>query len=102
MRKTRQALDVIAEFMENPSERHWGYELAKRTGLRSGVLYPILRRMLDEGWLDDGWEDPAEIEASRPPRRYYLLTAAGQAEFGAMLRAERHDVRAETLAEGFA
>lgn len=102
MRKTRQTLNVVAEFMEEPAERHWGYELGKRTGLRSGVLYPILRRMLDEGWLQDGWEDPAEIKEKRPPRRYYELTAAGQAEFAAMLRAAPHDPRAETLVEGFA
>lgn len=29
------------------------------------VLYPILARMLDEGWLTDGWEDRTRDEFTR-------------------------------------
>ena len=79
--------------MEQPSELHWGYGLSKTTGVRSGVLYPILERMLDEGWVDDGWEDRSEISARRPPRRYYVLTGDGQAELAALLAEAQKDRR---------
>jgi DNA-binding PadR family transcriptional regulator len=44
----------------------------------SGVLYPMLTRMLDEGWVEDGWEDRTTIREKRPPRRYYVLTDKGR------------------------
>lgn len=39
-------------------------------------MYPFLRELLDEGYLEDGWEDPAKTHGS-PPRRFYRLTDAG-------------------------
>lgn len=79
--------------LDNPTGRHWGYELSKQSGVRSGVLYPMLTRMLDEQWLVDGWEDPATIRAKRPPRRYYELTDEGRLKLGAILQEARSDVR---------
>jgi PadR family transcriptional regulator, regulatory protein PadR len=80
--------------MSDASRRHWGYELSKLSGIRSGVMYPILQRMLDEGWLSDGWEDQAPVgRAKRPPRRYYELTDAGKAALGAVLAQARRDAR---------
>ena len=40
--------------MADVGGRHWGYELSKQSGVRSGVMYPTLQRMLEEGWLSDG------------------------------------------------
>ena len=56
MRKTHSLVQVAMGLMAEPDTRHWGYDLSKRSGVRSGVLYPTLQRMLDEGWLQDGWE----------------------------------------------
>jgi PadR family transcriptional regulator, regulatory protein PadR len=85
--------------MSGPSRRHWGYDLLKLSGLRSGVLYPILRRMLEEGWLKDGWEDPAEI-TGRPPRRYYELTEAGVVALGALAAPSPRPTQPATLRSG--
>lgn len=74
--------------MERPQDQHWGYELSKRADIRSGVLYPLLRRMLEERWLEDGWEDRETVKG-RPPRRYYELTDKGREALGAMLDAAR-------------
>jgi PadR family transcriptional regulator PadR len=63
--------------LADPDARHYGYELWKATGVRSGTLYPILHRMLNAGWLADGWE---EQRGKRPPRRYYTVTELGRAE----------------------
>src|SRR4051794_37558773 len=99
MRRTHSLIQVAMVLMEDPAGRHWGYDLAKRSGVRSGVLYPILSRMLDEGWLDDGWEDPAEIERKRPPRRYYELTGNGKAALERLLDEARADARFGALVE---
>lgn len=78
MRKTHSLLDVATVMVANPGQ-HWGYELSRASGVPSGVLYPILRRMLNEGWLESWLEDgrvgPAQ---KRPRRRYYQLTDAGK------------------------
>lgn len=88
--------------LDDPIGRHWGYELSKRSGVRSGVLYPMLTRMLDQGWLTDGWEDPNTITEKRPPRRYYELTEAGRLELGAIVQQARLDARFGALFARFA
>ena len=80
--------------MDDASGRYWGYELSKRSGVRSPVMYGILQRMLDEGWLTDGWEDQEQVgRAKRPPRRYYEMTDAGKTALGAVLARARSDAR---------
>jgi PadR family transcriptional regulator len=94
MRRTYALVQVAIALMADASGRHWGYDLSKRSGVRSGVMYPTLQRMLDEGWLADGWEDQAQTgKAKRPPRRYYELTDAGKAALGAVIAEARHDAR---------
>jgi PadR family transcriptional regulator PadR len=101
MRKTHALVQVAIELMADPAGRHWGYELGKRSGVRSGVLYPILTRLYQQGWLTDGWEDPATI-GGRPPRRYYELTDEGKVELGGLLQEARSDTRFAGLAFGWA
>lgn len=73
--------------------RVWGYALTKRSGVRSGVLYPQLDRMLQEGWVEDHWESPEDISGKRPARRYYTLTDEGRAELGGVVRQAARDPR---------
>ena len=59
--------------------RH-GFDVIDATGLASGTVYPILRRLERETLVSASWEDAAIAHAEqRPPRRYYELTAAGKA-----------------------
>lgn len=97
MRKTHALIQVAFALMENPTGQHWGYELSRRARVRSGALYPILHRMLEEGWVEDGWEDAAQIRDKRPPRRYYELTDEGRIELGGLLQESRRDVRFSAL-----
>lgn len=83
MRKTQALEQVALVLMQHPTAKHWGYELTRQSGIRSGVLYPMLTRLVREGWLTDGWEDPATIQG-RPPRRYYELTDKGRQKLGAL------------------
>jgi PadR family transcriptional regulator, regulatory protein PadR len=90
---------VADVLMEEPHAQHWGDDISRRGGIRSGVLYPILQRLLDYGWLEDGWEDRAEISDKRPPRRYYELTPEGEAALARVLRDAPADGRFRRLAE---
>jgi DNA-binding PadR family transcriptional regulator len=59
--------------------RH-GFDVIDATGLPSGTVYPILRRLERESLVSAAWEEAAIAhEEQRPPRRYYELTAAGRA-----------------------
>ena len=94
MRRTYALVQVALALMADADGRHWGYELSKQSGVRSGVMYPLLQRLLDQGWLDDGWEDQAQVgRVKRPPRRYYELTDEGKAALGAVIAEARRDAR---------
>jgi PadR family transcriptional regulator PadR len=97
MRRTHALIQVVLALLEHPTGRHWGYDLSRRAGVRSGVLHPILRRMLDEGWLKDGWEDPTQLGGKRPPRRYYEVTDEGRTALSALLQEARSDPRFRSL-----
>jgi len=70
-----QTLAVLASLLEGRTEWQHGYDLARRTGLKSGTLYPILIRLADRGLVEARWEE--EQPAGRPRRHLYRLTAAG-------------------------
>lgn len=90
MKRTQAALRIASALLESPNEHHWGYRLSRSSDVRSGVLYPILARMLGAGWLRDGWEDPTRINDGRPPRRYYELTDRGRLELALFLSPGEH------------
>jgi PadR family transcriptional regulator PadR len=101
VRRTYALVQVALALMADANGRHWGYELSKHSGVRSGVMYPLLQRMLDEGWLRDGWEAQVQVgKAKRPPRRYYQLTDEGKTALGALIAEARHDARFTTLIKG--
>ena len=83
-RVSKSLLSVGSALIARPDAVHWGYELSRTTGVRAGAMYPILRRMLTAGWLEDGWEQLGP-DAGRPPRRYYRLTELGREELAALL-----------------
>ena len=59
---------------------HYGFDVMDATGLPSGTVYPVLRRLEKEGLVRADWEDPqAARDEQRPPRRNYQLTAEGEA-----------------------
>jgi PadR family transcriptional regulator PadR len=72
--QTRQLLAVM---LRQPRTWHYGYELSKQTGLKSGTLYPLLMRLSDQGLLDSQWQEPER--PGKPPRHAYKLTPSGLA-----------------------
>jgi PadR family transcriptional regulator PadR len=83
MRRTKSLVALAVVLIDDPTGRHWGYDLSRRSRLRGGILYPMLGRLLAAGWLADGWEDLSDAHG-RPPRRYYTLTDLGRRELGAV------------------
>lgn len=70
---TRATLLLLAEHTHGLH----GYDITKQAGVSPGTLYPMLARLEAQGLLTAHWS-PA-VEAGRPPRHVYRLTAAGVA-----------------------
>lgn len=64
----------------------YAYEIASTlsagVGMGEGTIYPLMRRMQDDGLVDTRLEE----SSSGPPRKYYRLTAAGRAALTAQKR----------------
>jgi PadR family transcriptional regulator, regulatory protein PadR len=74
LRSSQQMTLVLAEFLSARDEWHYGYNMSRNTGLKSGTLYPLLARLADHGLLETSW---AEGEDGKPPRHMYRLTQNG-------------------------
>ncbi|MEQ9400521.1 MAG: PadR family transcriptional regulator [Longimicrobiales bacterium] len=55
-----------------------GFQIMDMTDLKSGTVYPVLRRLEREGAVESTWEDEdAARAAGRRRRRVYALTRRG-------------------------
>jgi PadR family transcriptional regulator, regulatory protein PadR len=70
-----QTQTLLQTLLEQPQTWQHGYDLSKRTNLKSGTLYPILARLEASGFLESTWLEPST--AGKPPRHAYRLTADG-------------------------
>lgn len=71
---TTLVLDAIAR------GTRYGFDIADRTGLKTGTVYPSLRRLESLGFVRSSWEsDTVARREQRPARRYYEITRAGEA-----------------------
>ena len=68
---------LLTALLLQPRSWHYGYELSKRTGLKSGTLYPLLIRLNDQGLLESKWVEPERL--GKPPRHAYKLSPSGLA-----------------------
>lgn len=83
LRMTLTIVHILAQFLQDPDQPRYGYDLRCATGIRSATMYRTLWRLTEAGWLT------SEVEATgttvtrgrrsrtRPPRTYYLLTPEG-------------------------
>lgn len=70
-RKTKATMQVLDVLLQAPTGI-WGLALAKKSGLSTGTVYPILARLEDLGWVLSYWD--SEIDRSGPRRKYYVLS----------------------------
>jgi PadR family transcriptional regulator len=69
---TTLVLQAIAE------GARYGFDIADRTGLQTGTVYPALRRLDMLGYVRSSWEsEKVARREQRPARRYYEITKAG-------------------------
>ena len=78
MPRTRKPSQQTLAILAALADEDWlyGLELAERTGLKSGSLYPILIRLDERGLLESRWLEPAA--PGRPQRHAYRLLPAGR------------------------
>jgi PadR family transcriptional regulator PadR len=74
LRLSPQTLEVLEAFLQSPKDWKYGYDISRNIGLKSGTLYPILMRLAERRLLETSWET---VEAGKPPRHLYRLTADG-------------------------
>jgi DNA-binding PadR family transcriptional regulator len=77
VRITTAVVRVLAVLLEDPTVDRYGLDLMRATALPSGTLYPILVRLQRAGWVNSAWEEIDPVQAGRPARRYYRITADG-------------------------
>lgn len=71
------------------SQSLYGYEIISRLeawpilAAKESTIYPLLRRLLKEGFLSSYWQETTE---GLPPRKYYTITESGRAYLQAMSR----------------
>ena len=96
----RDILDAAISLRGMGVHEAHGFLLARTIGEGSGsrrltaygTLYKALDRLERAGYLESRWEDPVyAAEASRPRRRLYRVTAAGEA---ALAAAHAHEAQA--------
>lgn len=68
--RTRYGYEILQELEQ--------YPIISST---ESTVYPLLRRLQKEGFLSSSWQ---ESEEGLPPRKYYSLTADGEAYVAAM------------------
>jgi PadR family transcriptional regulator PadR len=78
-RLSATSLKLLKLLLEKPREGRSGADISRAAKITSGTLYPLLARLEGVGWLTSEWEavDPSVV--GRPRRRFYKLTATGQA-----------------------
>lgn len=91
LRSTPQTVRVFDALLDAPKRWHYGYDISRNTGIKSGTLYPILMRLAERGLLETRWQ---ATESGTPPRHMYRLTADGLRTAREMTLARRAAPRA--------
>jgi DNA-binding PadR family transcriptional regulator len=73
---TMATLKVLRVLASDTSKGHYGLELCRATDLPSGTIYPILRRLERQGWMQSHWESIDPSTEGRPRRRLYTIHPA--------------------------
>lgn len=77
IRLTLYGLRVLKIFSGQPEKGFSGSEIALKTNLIPGTLYPLLTRFEETGLFKSHWEkaDPGDLK--RPRKRFYTITKLG-------------------------
>lgn len=76
-RITTAFLKTIATALDHEGTMLCGADFIELTKISRGTMYPLLKQMRIQGWMECEWEQLKDNE-DRPPRRMYRLTPAGK------------------------
>ncbi len=81
---------LVLATLSQLGEPRYGYALIEQLSeqgleIEQGTLYPLLRRLEEQGLLNSEWN----VEGSRP-RRYYVISPAGQEVLEALTQEWEH------------
>lgn len=73
---------LVLAVLASLKQPHYGYSLRKQLQdggieIDEGTLYPLIRRLAEQGLLDSEWQ-----QAEGRERRYYQLSEVGQSMLG--------------------
>lgn len=86
-RATRQLIAVLTVLLTEMEREWYGLELMAVTQLPSGTIYPILHRLVADGWIERTHDAPSD--AGGPTRRLYKLTGVGARAASELLDRQR-------------
>jgi len=69
---------TVMRFIGKQDRDPYGLAICEGTGLASGTVYPILKRLSKAGWLGSRGEGIDPHDEGRPVRTYYWLTSEGR------------------------
>lgn len=69
---SKQEVLLLEAFLFKPNSWRYGYDLERETGVAGGTIYPLLRKLYRDGYL----EKSSDIFDGKP-RNYYCLTERG-------------------------
>lgn len=93
-RITTQLLKVLEALLADPQREWYGLELMDATKLTSGTLYPILHRLVQDGWL--ARQGGQQSDKGGPGRRLYVLTGIGEQAAARVVEERRRAKRPAT------
>lgn len=82
----RGTLEYCILLMIN-KKTYYGYEILQKLNkypvitAKESTIYPLLRRLLNDGYLSSTWQETSE---GLPPRKYYAITKKGEEYLQAM------------------
>lgn len=88
MRLTLATVQVARALLSASESPQWGRDIGRRAAVKSGVVHPILERMITAGWLT-----AQRVESKEGSRRYYQITEAGRHELEGLLARAKDDPR---------
>ena len=103
MRKSVPLIQVLYLFLHHRDEKISGRDIREVTKISAGVLYPLLIRLEEQGWLISEWEDPKTArEQKRPRRHYYRITPDGVTYADELMRETLPTLKPNVVSEGLA
>ncbi|MBB5868827.1 DNA-binding PadR family transcriptional regulator [Allocatelliglobosispora scoriae] len=73
LRVTPDVARLLQEFLQEPTQPRYGYDLMASTGFPSGKIYPMFAKLVAAEWLVKERENIDPAAEGRPVRHFYRI-----------------------------